>query len=343
MLRPPGVRSVFLGAVSRVLWYVFGVPCAWSLTLRERELVRWRSGDSLPGVDADGAGDDSLDARVASLRRALVDAGASKVAHVTGSFHDHLGAVRGILEKWACPEWVQVAGYGHTVYGSELFPVQLACFTKRRELQSTVGANAETLMFLYATTSQRKLYRIVARDTRLDTHNTHTSTSNSNGKESDANEDDGGEYVSKNDDFTNFYTGALRTLPTETRVWLLIMHAADIMSTLKDPEAVKRERHKKKNQFISYVFVIRLLRRALRAVREEETAEITHGLPVPVGQKKKRLTRENHPSLERSLLWTIGDLATQIGMDVANEQSAVTVLQNTRNELLFVARCLGVL
>ena len=330
MLRRPSTLRVGLGAVARVLWYLFRVPCGWALHPLTRDHARWRYEDVVGDEEEDGDDDEkTMQTKLEALRSSLASAGASNVKHVVGTFDEHLLTVSNILKQWCTPNHVQIAGYGHTVYGSELFPVQIATFTNRGYIKSMVGKRSETLMFIYATTSQKRWYRSVL-ELMLDPEASEYETSRT--------EDDGISCHQFNHSLAavNFYNPQKlnRTFGIEQQTFLSILHAADIVSTLKDPDLVRNEnrnvsgKNKKSKQFTSYVFVITLLRHALRLCRGNSARD--------------NELETKYPSLERSLLWTISDLATKIGVDVLSEKAIVIGLRETKNDVVLVLKCTGV-
>lgn len=220
-LRRPGWFRVLLGAVARLLWMLFGVPCGWSLPRADRDAARW--GDHFD-VDGDVDDDDDAreaDARASRLAAALRAAETHRVRHVVGAFDAHLAAVRDILRDWRAPPSVALAGYAHTVYASELFPVPLAPFSRRRDVRALVGARAERLIFLYATASQHAWYRRAA--ARSTTRPNARSGSRS-----------GSRAVA-----VNAYTGERVALGPRDASALSALHAADILSVLPSTTEVK--------------------------------------------------------------------------------------------------------
>ena len=127
----------------------------------DRDAARWGA-----HFDVDGDADDGDDAREADARapprRRAPRRGGDRVRHVVARFDAHLAAVRDILRDWRASPSVTLAGYAHTVYASELFPVPLAPFSRRRDVRALIGPRAERLVFLYATASQNAWYRRAA-------------------------------------------------------------------------------------------------------------------------------------------------------------------------------------
>lgn len=207
-------RDVILGALARVGWYAFGVPCAWCLRADERAACAWND----EGMDEDYETSllfSSAKANAnASMREILDDGRAERVRHINGkTFDAHLEEVAALLRAWGAPEAVNVAGLGHTVYASEAFPVRLKRFVDRKSTRAAVGTWTERLMFAYATTSQRKWYRAMVSE-EFDGGRGETTTTP--------------KFVA-----VNFYTGERREMSDLEGAMLTLMHAADVYSVLK--------------------------------------------------------------------------------------------------------------
>ena len=324
-----------LGALARVLWYLFGVPCAWSLPRgAEREGARWGTSgdeeeDEARRLDDDGDGSSpraSHASRVDTLRRAFALAGAADVRHVAGAFDEHLADVSRVLASWDVPEHVALAGYGHTLYGSELFPYAMGSFSvaARARARAAFGRDAETLMFLYGTCSQKRWYRSVL-DARFD---------------DDASRD--AELELTIPEQVNAYTGERARLSNARFAFLCAMHAADIASTLpsqehrderhvsrggswrKTSDEHQRSRFREGSSFTAGVFCSRLLRVAAAAVRSDAEA------------------RRRFPTLERALLVAAGRRAAEIGADARAEKAEVERLRRCTFDAWLVARATGI-
>ena len=338
LLRRPGWGRVALGALARVLWFLFGVPCAWSLPRgAEREGASWgTAGDEddarLHHDDCDASSPHV--SRVDALRRAFALAGAADVPHVAGAFDEHLANVSRMLASWDLPEHVALAGYGHTLYGSELFPYAMGSFSvaARARARAAFGRDAEALMFLYGTCSQKRWYRSVL-DARFD---------------DDASRDSELELTIPEQ--VNAYTGERARLSNARFAFLCAMHAADIASTLPSPELrderrgerlggkrggswrqTSDEQHETRSRFrhsgssfTAGVFCSRLLRVAAAAVQSD--AEATR----------------RFPTLERALLDAAKRRATEIGSDARAEKAEVERLRRCTFDAWLVARATGV-
>jgi hypothetical protein len=333
LLRRPGWARVLLGALARVLWYLFGVPCAWSLPRgAEREGARWGTSgdeeeDEARRLDDDGDGSSpraSHASRVDTLRRAFALAGAADVRHVAGAFDEHLADVSRVLASWDVPEHVALAGYGHTLYGSELFPYALGSFSRaaRAEVRAAVGRDAEELMFLYGTCSQKRWYRSVLEIVLPDDVASNGSRTGN------------AEFVVPEQ--VNAYTGESRGLTKTLFAFLCAMHAADIISTLPEGRGKrlgettsvcksekKKKPKKKKAQVSAEVFCLRLLRVAAAATRSDPDAT------------------KRFPDLERALLFAAGDWATDTGSDVCIEKTTLEGLRRCASDAWLVARATG--
>ena len=336
LLRRPGWARVALGALARVLWYLFGVPCAWSLPRgAEREGARWGTSgdeeeDEARRLDDDGDGSSpraSHASRVDTLRRAFALAGAADVRHVAGAFDEHLADVSRVLASWDVPEHVALAGYGHTLYGSELFPYATGSFSRaaRARVRAAVGRDAEELMFLYGTCSQKRWYRSVLDVVLPDDVGVV--------RESRAS------AAFAVPEQVNAYTGESTRLTKTRFAFLCAMHAADIASTLPSlkkkrlggtaktlsRETFHEKKKKKARAKTAEVFCLRLLRVAAAAARSDPNDATSR-----------------FPNLERALLFAAGEWATETGCDVCIEKAELEGLRRCVSDAWLVARATGV-
>lgn len=247
-------RDVIGGALARVGWYALDVPCAWCLRTDERAACAWKDDDEGTDEDYETSLLFSSAHAHASMREILDDGRADRVQHMSGkTFDTHLEEVAALLRAWGAPEACATAGLGHTVYGSEAFPVRLKRFVDRKSTRAAVGTWTERLMFAYATTSQRKWYRAMVSE-----------------------EFDGGrgeptpKFVA-----INFYTGERREMSDLEGAMLTLMHAADVYSVLKrDVEADEMR--------VAVGFVLRLIVVASegvqRAARQTANVDVRNAL-----------------------------------------------------------------
>ncbi|MET8136889.1 DUF6817 domain-containing protein [Streptomyces sp. NPDC005251] len=98
------------------------------------------------------------DQAVALLRRL----GAADIAHPGGTLLAHLQRVQGQLAAWGARPALQVAGLCHAFYSTDGFPTALLSPDSRTELAEVIGAEAETLVYLYASCDRRATYPTLA-------------------------------------------------------------------------------------------------------------------------------------------------------------------------------------
>jgi hypothetical protein len=275
------VVDVVLAVLARLLFLLFAYSCGWSLlTKAELDAARWSADDSRPPIedasalflhdldDLDDLDDDDdakkkrkrekadaeLEDRVAAMLRAR---GSSSTPHLDGvTLDDHLSHVASILKRWRAPRSIVVAGLAHTAFGSEFLPVRAMPFASRRVAEETCGAWAERMMFLYGTASQSKLYRAVMREKE--------------DEEEEEEEDDARKNSPHHHRFevTNVYTNETMPLTHAEAGFLLMMHAADVASTIfASKKNLRIKTHPTARTYYRGAFAIHALRRAARRFR----------------------------------------------------------------------------
>lgn len=310
-------RDVIVGALARVGWYALDVPCAWCLRTDERAACAWKDDDD-EGMDEDYETSllfSSASAN-ASMREILEDGRAERVRHMNGKMFDaHLEEVAALLRAWGAPEAVSVAGLGHTVYGSEAFPVRLKRFVDRKSTRAAVGTWAERLMFAYATTSQRKWYRAMVSE-----------------------EFDGGrgESTPTTSKFTanNFYTGERREMSDLEGAMLTLMHAADVYSVLKrDVEADEMR--------VAVGFVLRLIVVASegvqRAARQTANVNVRNALTKLHRYLSETVVRDIVSSSVRR-----ASISNLLSIRDSGIEAATKTLRRARTDAGLVLRATGV-
>ncbi|WAP54500.1 DUF6817 domain-containing protein [Streptomyces sp. S465] len=90
--------------------------------------------------------------RAVTLLRRL---GAAGIAHPGGTLLAHLQRVRARLAAWGARPELQLAGLCHASYGTDGFPVTLLSLGRRGELAAVIGAEAEAIVYLYASCDRR--------------------------------------------------------------------------------------------------------------------------------------------------------------------------------------------
>lgn len=99
------------------------------------------------------------DPRLRSLLECLSRRGAHGYAHAVGSFYEHLVGTWQILTAWHQPPTLCRAGLFHSVYATDFFSQPLFAGEERAEVASHIGAEAESLVFLFCTIDRLRLAR----------------------------------------------------------------------------------------------------------------------------------------------------------------------------------------
>ncbi|MER7481808.1 DUF6817 domain-containing protein [Streptomyces sp. NPDC126510] len=88
--------------------------------------------------------------------------GAADIAHPGGTLLAHLTRVQRQLAAWDARPALQLAGLCHAFYGTDGFPDALLPLDRRGELAAAVGAEAEALVYLYASCDRGATYPALA-------------------------------------------------------------------------------------------------------------------------------------------------------------------------------------
>jgi hypothetical protein len=88
----------------------------------------------------------------------LIETGAAAVLHPGGTLLEHLRRVRRLLASWDASPDIQLAGLTHAAYGTDGFNVSLLDLNERRRLARVIGAEAENLVYLYASCNRALTY-----------------------------------------------------------------------------------------------------------------------------------------------------------------------------------------
>ncbi|GAB7188724.1 hypothetical protein ATKI12_8555 [Kitasatospora sp. Ki12] len=89
----------------------------------------------------------------------LKAAGAEGIEHPGGTLLAHLRRVSALLASWGARPALVSAGLCHAFYGTDGFPVALLDLGRRAELVEAIGAEAEALVYLYASCDRESSYR----------------------------------------------------------------------------------------------------------------------------------------------------------------------------------------
>jgi catechol 2,3-dioxygenase-like lactoylglutathione lyase family enzyme len=79
----------------------------------------------------------------------LLGRGAGQLPHPGGTLYEHLVRVAALLAEWGAGEDLQAAGLCHACYGTAGYPHTLLGLDERPVLTALVGAQAESLVYLY--------------------------------------------------------------------------------------------------------------------------------------------------------------------------------------------------
>lgn len=102
----------------------------------------------------------ATDAALALLRAS----GAEDLDHPGGTLLAHLVRVRDRLAAWGARETLQLAGLCHAFYGTDGFAATLLPLDRRGELAAVIGAEAESVVYFYASCDRKASYPTLADD-----------------------------------------------------------------------------------------------------------------------------------------------------------------------------------
>lgn len=94
----------------------------------------------------------------------LREANADQIEHPGGTLLAHLERVRTLLDSWDARPALVAAGLCHAFYGTDGFAVALLDLEHRSELDGAIGAEAEALVYLYASCDRKSTYPGLADD-----------------------------------------------------------------------------------------------------------------------------------------------------------------------------------
>lgn len=94
----------------------------------------------------------------AEAERLLLAKGADRVEHPGGTLLAHLRRVHAVLGDWGARPELRLAGLCHAFYGTDGFATALGARTRREELSRVIGAEAERLVYLYASCDRSRSY-----------------------------------------------------------------------------------------------------------------------------------------------------------------------------------------
>ncbi|MEU5314337.1 DUF6817 domain-containing protein [Streptomyces sp. NPDC021562] len=88
----------------------------------------------------------------------LREFGAESIAHPGGTLLTHLQRVQAQLATWKARPALQLAGLCHAFYGTDGFPTALLPLDRRNDLAAVIGAEAEAIVYLYASCDRKATY-----------------------------------------------------------------------------------------------------------------------------------------------------------------------------------------
>lgn len=77
--------------------------------------------------------------------------------HTGRSLLDHLIGTYRLLDAWGAPQYVQLAGLFHSVYGTVHFKPTAVRLTRRAEVRNVIGRPAERLAYLFCALDRPKV------------------------------------------------------------------------------------------------------------------------------------------------------------------------------------------
>ncbi|TDB93715.1 DUF6817 domain-containing protein [Actinomadura sp. 7K534] len=88
----------------------------------------------------------------------LLARGADRLEHPGGTLYAHLRRVHATLGEWGARPELRLAGLCHAFYGTDGFAEALGDPDRRGELIDVIGAEAEALVYLYASCDRSRTY-----------------------------------------------------------------------------------------------------------------------------------------------------------------------------------------
>jgi pimeloyl-ACP methyl ester carboxylesterase len=88
----------------------------------------------------------------------LDELGAAAVDHLGSDLLTHLEGTETRLRSWGAPEDLALAGLGHATYGTDGFAHPLLEVTERSRLREAIGADAERIVYRYASCDRAATY-----------------------------------------------------------------------------------------------------------------------------------------------------------------------------------------
>ncbi|MFK0043829.1 DUF6817 domain-containing protein [Streptomyces sp. NPDC090741] len=94
----------------------------------------------------------------------LLELGAGQLEHPGGTLLAHLERVHARLGAWGARPALRLAGLSHAFYGTDGFAAALLPVARRAELTAVIGAEAEEIVYFYASCDRAASYPTLASD-----------------------------------------------------------------------------------------------------------------------------------------------------------------------------------
>lgn len=88
---------------------------------------------------------------------------ANQISHVKGTLLSHLEGTYELLLQWGSPIQLCLAGLCHAVYGTAGFEIRLLDTSQRSQLRELIGAEAEEIVYFYASCDRPYVYTQIGR------------------------------------------------------------------------------------------------------------------------------------------------------------------------------------
>lgn len=88
---------------------------------------------------------------------------ADQISHVKGTLLSHLEGTYELLREWGNPNRLCLAGLCHAVYGTYGFEMRLLDTSLRSQLRELIGAEAEEIVYFYASCDRPSVYPQIGR------------------------------------------------------------------------------------------------------------------------------------------------------------------------------------
>lgn len=99
-----------------------------------------------------------MTAEMQPIRDFLLERGADRLQHPGGTLYEHVSRVADLLEDWGACSEMRAACMCHACYGTDGYAPSLLSLAERPVLAELIGAQAESLVYLYASCDRATVY-----------------------------------------------------------------------------------------------------------------------------------------------------------------------------------------